>query len=868
MMDENSGKNSKGEEVPTEKNARASQESPPSRSSNVAGSPTSDVAFGDVAREAAEQMIAGGLALDDSVSVVISPGVASSYAGTPLAAALAPLSARGVKPALDSVLEEDGSSVVTGSAEANSRNYKVDLQHQSTSSPSSPSPSRKTDTNIIKHHEEHEQQRSRGNMKDDAGEDASTSEEEGEVALKEVNLQGPPKHEGGNVASVLAAFQMGIDEIEENPSGATKDGDKDHGDDGVAEQITTATEVSPGPSVSTSPSRNQAKPLQSDLDEVDMDLDLEAHFASRSVLANGGAGGSSSTTSRRPPTSGQHQTTRGVSGHNSVGVRGLLNHGDESVANKKANEFIMSSKPAGKTKFVARQDTFEAAMRQKMQQNKAATSNKGAKDQSAASSTKRRKAKGALGEGVDEADDVQNNSEMDNPVVSQSSEALSGAAAPEPDTEMDMDSLGLSSASRSPTNGNGGNTSSAPSVGKNAGSFKMGGGASSLLSQYRNTDLKENLERRLQREILESRQGGRHKEAKAEGESFPSSDLAAGNGNLHERPAVEGVDEAEAEERRLWEELERAPKPKKMGIQPVTENSLVSHREFVQDYIMKLDISSYPEGEEEKGGKLCCLEVGSSLRGDLMAEKKLLWTLAFRTDFSPSSEPMHHRALGTLYRKLTHSPAAPLLVDSRWEVLGFQGTNPSSDLNRFGGLCNVWHAVRFLWRDAALLEKIWLLSQNGAQEFPFMCTSIQLTKLSLDILFPPHLTDRGASGGVKVTDIYRSARSKLLRFLSSRGTVLEGLALFQNSMLYGFYDRWSREMLTIMDFGRVAKEIDTAAARDPIGFVNRYEEYVAENRRANDPSRLEFTDLDRRGGSQKQVSREDARRLRQYAQAD
>ena len=62
-------------------------------------------------------------------------------------------------------------------------------------------------------------------------------------------------------------------------------------------------------------------------------------------------------------------------------------------------------------------------------------------------------------------------------------------------------------------------------------------------------------------------------------------------------------------------------------------------------------------------------------------------------------DTIQHRMLRTMYCKLARCKASPILrsscrevcprTGSHWEVLGFQGNDPLTDLNRSCGLLNV-----------------------------------------------------------------------------------------------------------------------------------------------------------------------------------
>ncbi|CAD7968785.1 unnamed protein product [Amoebophrya sp. A120] len=773
----------------------------------------------------------------------------------------------------------------------------------------------------------------------------------------------------GNLNSVLAAFQAGIDQIETGKT--TDDGPDSRVDDGRASSNRRENNEMKGQAASGSASSGareqddvdhahggETSPLPAGtrtdknanfLAEFDIDDDLEAIYASNARNNNPlqhlntftnqkqetNLGKKNSSSSRNKNADGL--SMQGMLAGSNTATQSNVPDGSTSSTTGTTTakqEFIMSSKPAGKSKFVARQDPFEAALRQKMQNKEkvSGTSSKNAQlnlnNSSVGLKTGETPPEDPQGGGTrKDSTELFQDADSDLGLTSPASSAKKSPTGKNEDErgERVVEQASSSSSSKIKNDRNKKSSAqagySAPNVSEQV---------SSVLSQYRRPDLKESLEK-LEREIKESRGLGKNAK-RSEGEAQQGKLLEEGSGkddddfrfpdhagpdSIPDEPTDQAeIDRLEKQERAMWDELEKKPKVAKKGaIQPKTQESLLSYREFVQDYLMSLGdqpgapsssgafstAQSRSTGSSSKSSSssaLCCLLPSSAAITDpeMLREKQIINKLAFHTNYEPSGNETHLRALGTLYKKLTTSPTSPLPVDSRWEVLGFQNTDPKTDLNRFGKMCNVWHLLHFYYKDGALLEKMWLLSQDSVQEFPLFCTSIQFSKLVLEIFYTP--TEINPEHGGVIEDQYKSARGKLVRFLNSANLgVIDGLAFVQNALLFAFYDRWQSEVLTITAFGKVYKDIETVCRTKNListgylwiyhavlcyekrlchaniqkqGFVNRYNEYKEHLRKANDPSRLEFTDL---GGSRAQpaatkMSRAEQKRLNQYANQD
>ena len=432
------------------------------------------------------------------------------------------------------------------------------------------------------------------------------------------------------------------------------------------------------------------------------------------------------------------------------------------------------------------------------------------------------------------------------------------------------------------------------------------------------------------------------------------------------------VEEREAEEQAMWDQLgseevqaeqrRQAEELAKGKIVAQGAHSNITYRQFVRECVLPLgrtdgggELLVEPDDLLEPGsaagagggggGCLACLGGGGGgavespprassakaagknprLQTEMRALRKLI-----RKKYSPQEE-LGFRAISTIYRRLTRSggsgkagsaPATAVLsIGSHWDVIGFQGTNPETDLNRFGGLCNLLHVLHFLLgpgyafiggESAAVdangaagggssaagfgggfsntgaaggqgeantdssccfevADRVYQLSrlEGSGQDFPFLTVSINFSKLALDILF-------SGKGQQCENPRWSRARSKLVRAIKQQqeagqgSPVIDTVAKLQSALLYAFGEIWRHERRSIGQFDQTLKEIEKKAEKDLTSLLTDYE---AELRRAKDRKTgagLQFSDIGGGGGggaSSKAASGAAAsKRMQKYAE--
>lgn len=208
-----------------------------------------------------------------------------------------------------------------------------------------------------------------------------------------------------------------------------------------------------------------------------------------------------------------------------------------------------------------------------------------------------------------------------------------------------------------------------------------------------------------------------------------------------------------------------------------------------------------------------------SLSKNLLRERDRVLVL-LKTKFS-FDEPIHMRMLRSIYFELTRDRVVSA-TGGHWEVIGFQGSDPRDDVNRFGGIFNVVQLLYFCSAYKGIIRSIFILSQDSYQNFPLCSVSINLTKLVIQRFLDGSLSS-----------------------LCNKEGVVEALNKLYVAAFVKFYDLWKRNKRTIKDFDNTLKEI-TKASGKPANLVAFFKKYLDGLKQKNNASNYEFTDM---GGS-------------------
>ncbi|XP_074596166.1 ELMO domain-containing protein 3-like [Brevipalpus obovatus] len=187
-------------------------------------------------------------------------------------------------------------------------------------------------------------------------------------------------------------------------------------------------------------------------------------------------------------------------------------------------------------------------------------------------------------------------------------------------------------------------------------------------------------------------------------------------------------------------------------------------------------------------------------------------------------ETIHHRFLATIYFKLTKQPIPSYnFCGNHWENVGFQGTDPATDL-RGVGMLGLYQLLYFVLTPEYyhLLGDIHQISLDPIQNFPFAAMSTNITAIVLQIL--------------------RS--SKLNRHLNKRREVFTTINDLYCDLYLCLFLRWKKEKKTIRDAGYVLKEIRQMAKENLKSIIGKARKYESngEERDMSD-GLVQFTDI-------------------------
>ena len=152
---------------------------------------------------------------------------------------------------------------------------------------------------------------------------------------------------------------------------------------------------------------------------------------------------------------------------------------------------------------------------------------------------------------------------------------------------------------------------------------------------------------------------------------------------------------------------------------------------------------------------------------------------------------LHERMLSACFRALTNE-ATPPRYGNHWDAVGFQGTDPATDL-RGAGMLALLQLLHFSARRAPLLAAIFAESRKEGTDFPFMVVSINMSQLAL-------VTLRSGS---------------LATHANRLGSVYEAVHGFYEACFLYLYTQWRATRATVHQFGTLKQETQRMATRKP-----------------------------------------------------
>uniref|UniRef100_UPI00398F1D00 ELMO domain-containing protein 3 n=1 Tax=Pristiophorus japonicus TaxID=55135 RepID=UPI00398F1D00 len=286
---------------------------------------------------------------------------------------------------------------------------------------------------------------------------------------------------------------------------------------------------------------------------------------------------------------------------------------------------------------------------------------------------------------------------------------------------------------------------------------------------------------------------------------------AGGDENKHEVELSLKVLEAEAE----WEALETVyrgfPLEERGGPNDITGcTPLISFNEALQHF-QTADLYEYRKNIQPTVRRTGFSAITHFLFGpprlhkELQEERDLVFAIGQCS--LDNEQKVHIRVLQTIYKKLTGAKFDCARYGSHWEQLGFQGTDPGTDL-RGTGFLGLMHALYIVMdlQTLPLARDIYKLSQHPTQNFPFCLMSINITRITIQAL----------------------REECLSKECNRRQQVIGVLNDFYVAAFLHLYQIWKTQHKTISDSGFVLKEVELVAKKNPKQLLKRLETYLME----------------------------------------
>ncbi|KAI4820157.1 hypothetical protein KUCAC02_028143 [Chaenocephalus aceratus] len=182
------------------------------------------------------------------------------------------------------------------------------------------------------------------------------------------------------------------------------------------------------------------------------------------------------------------------------------------------------------------------------------------------------------------------------------------------------------------------------------------------------------------------------------------------------------------------------------------------------------------------------------LHRELLEERDLVFAIA--QCHVDNSQTVHMRVLQTIYKRLIGSRLDCPRFGAHWENIGFQGTDPATDL-----------------RGTGFLETSTSYHKHPTQNFPFSVMSINMTRIALQVL----------------------REEALSKECNRRQQVVGVLNDFYVATYLHLYQLWKTQQKTIVDSGFVLKEVELFAKKNPKQMLRRLEVFLKERRAGGAP---------------------------------
>eukprot|EP00668_Euglena_longa_P036000 GGOE01046254.1.p1 GENE.GGOE01046254.1~~GGOE01046254.1.p1 ORF type:complete len:170 (-),score=58.14 GGOE01046254.1:280-789(-) len=155
--------------------------------------------------------------------------------------------------------------------------------------------------------------------------------------------------------------------------------------------------------------------------------------------------------------------------------------------------------------------------------------------------------------------------------------------------------------------------------------------------------------------------------------------------------------------------------------------------------------------------------------------------------------PEHARIFTTVYKFLTGESSAVPVTGSHIQKIGFQGTDPRTDL-RTAGMFSMLQALYFICKHPGMAKEYYTISISATHEFPWILCSINFSCMVLDLV----------------------KEKRLHRLANQMGSLLAAAAAVYVGLFHQFVTRWtSKPQRSIAEWDAARTALKEMATENP-----------------------------------------------------
>jgi hypothetical protein len=178
----------------------------------------------------------------------------------------------------------------------------------------------------------------------------------------------------------------------------------------------------------------------------------------------------------------------------------------------------------------------------------------------------------------------------------------------------------------------------------------------------------------------------------------------------------------------------------------------------------------------------------------------------------------HERIMFSIYRKLTGDAVNCPSLGSHWEIIGFQGANPATDLRGLG-MFGPLQLLYFIGKYPSVAADIFKLSQIPEQIFPMAVVSLNMSAMALELL----------------------REGKLSAHANKIGTAVHAVHDMYSALFLKFYQLWKREKRTIVDYDSTKKWLREYCKKNAAVLIKNLHDETSSEKKSSE--KHEYIDL-------------------------